>query len=103
MARSEQHDWVGQGSAADQALKGEVINKSILETGFEETQELLAKAQEVLLPVAKYMECGTTVQRVCDHLAQIITWQKEMMDPNAQHFLQPTCHHSEMDEQIQGR
>ena len=62
---------------------------------------MLKEAQEVLRRVAQYTEPAAMVQRVCDHLAQIITLQKQITDLQTQQLLPPECDHSTFEQQLE--
>jgi len=72
MSGSEQHDQVALVSADDQAIIGGIFNSNVLEIDFSQSQALLEEPQDVLRRVVEYTEPAAMVQRVCDHLTQII-------------------------------
>jgi len=63
---------------------------------------MLEEAQEVLRRVAQYIEPANLVQRVCDHPAQIIALQKQIMDLLGQQLLSTLCNYTEMENWIRG-
>jgi len=94
MSGSEQHDRVALVSVDDQAIIGGIIHRNLLETDGRERQTSLEEAQEVLRRRADGTEYAATVQSVCDHPAQIIASQKQIMDLQSQRFLSPQCDNS---------
>jgi len=72
MAGSEQHDRIALVSIDDQRRIGGIVNRNLMEVDFAERQAMLEEAQEVLRRVAQYTEPASTVQNVCNRLAQII-------------------------------
>jgi hypothetical protein len=64
----------------DQARVGGIVNRNWMEVDFAERQGILAEAQAELRRVAQYMEPASMVQRVCNHQAQIVAFQKEITD-----------------------
>ena len=63
---------------------------------------MLEEAQEVLRRVAQYIEPANLVLRVCDHPAQIIALQKQIMDLLGQQLLFRLCNYTEMENWIRG-
>ena len=80
--------------ADDQAIIGVIVNRNLLEIDFGERQTFLEEAQKVRRTVALYAEPSALVQRLCDHLAQIIAFQKGMTDLQTPQFLPPEWDHS---------
>jgi hypothetical protein len=78
MSDSEQHDQVALVSVDDKARIGGIVNTDITCVDFAERQVMLEEAQDVLRRVAQYTELASTIQRVCDHPAQILGLQKEI-------------------------
>jgi cell division septum initiation protein DivIVA len=101
MSGSEQHDWVALVSVDDHGCIGGIANRNLMEVDFAERQAMLEEAQEVLRGVAQYTERASTVQRVCDHQAQIITLQKEVPDLKSKQFLPLQCNNAEIESRIQ--
>jgi len=88
-------------SVNDQAIIGGVINRNVLEVEVTERQRMLEEAQEVLRRVVEYIKPAITVQRVCDHLVQIIALLAKIMNVMAQAFIPPEYDHTKIDERIQ--
>jgi len=61
-----------------------------MEVDCAERQAILEEAQEVLRRMAQYTEPTSMVQRVCDHPAQIIGLQTEILDLTSRQFLPPS-------------
>ena len=55
----------------------------------------------MLRRVVQYTEPVAMVQTVCDHPAQIIALQKQIMDLQSQWFLPPECDHSTLEQQLE--
>lgn len=87
MSRSDQPDLVALVSADDQAHVGEIVNKNVRVVDFVERQAGLESAQEVLRCEPQYTEPTCTIQRVCDHPAQIIALPKESTNLMPHQFL----------------
>jgi hypothetical protein len=100
MSGSEQHDRVALVSIDDQVRIGGIVNTDIMSVDFAERQAMLEKAQDVLRRVVQYTEPASTIQRVCDHPAQILGLQKEIADLKSRQFLPPQCDHTEMENHI---
>jgi hypothetical protein len=75
----------------DHAIKGGIVNRDMPEIYIRERQVMLDGAQEVLRRVALETECTSSVQRVCDYLAQIFALPHENPDLNSQNFLPPSA------------
>jgi len=101
MSGSEQQDRVALESADDQDIIGGIVNRNLLEIHFGERQTQLEDAQQVLRRVARYTEPTPMVQRVRDHLVQIIAFQKQITDLPTQQFLPPECDHSTFKQQLE--
>jgi len=80
MSGSEQHNRVALVSADDQAIRGEIVKRNLLEIDFGERQTMLEEAPQVLRRVAEYTEPVAMIQRECDHPAQIFGLQKQITD-----------------------
>jgi len=80
MSGSELHDRVAMVSVDDQARIGRIVNTDITSVDFPERQAMVEEAQGVLRQVTQYTEPESTIQRVCDRLAQILGSQKENTD-----------------------
>jgi len=100
MSGSAQHDRVALVSVDEQAILGGIVNMNLMEINFAGRLAVLEVAQEVLRRVAQYTEPAAIVQRVCDHPAQIITFQKHITDLQTQQFLPPECDHSTFQQQL---
>jgi hypothetical protein len=81
-------------SADHQAVIGGIVNRNLLEIAFGQRQTLLEEKQQVLKRVAEYTEHTAIVQRLCDHMTQIITLQIQITDQQSQRCLTVLCDHS---------
>jgi hypothetical protein len=77
-------------SADHQAVIGGIVNRNLLEIAFGQRQTLLEEKQQV----AEYTEHTAIVQRLCDHMTQIITLQIQITDQQSQRCLTVLCDHS---------
>ena len=83
-------------------MVGGIVHRKLLEINFGETQTLLEEAQQELRRVVQYIEPTAMVQKLGEHLSQIISLQKHISDLQTQQFLPPECDHSTLGTTVEG-
>jgi len=88
-------------SIEDQGTIMALIDVDKANIGHEQLREVFAQTQEVLMRVAQYSQPIREVQRVREHLQQIIDLQRQITDLQARQFLPQQCDHTGLEQQIQ--
>jgi len=87
-------------SIEDQGTMMALIDLNKNNIGTEQLPEASTQTQEVLMRVAQSSQPIREVQRVCDHLAQIIRLQRQITDLQTRHLVPAECDHSTFEQQL---